>query len=100
VAPQTGGESFGIVLVEAMAAGAPVVASALPAFLRVLGDGALGTLFPVNDSAALASTLAAVLADPDSAKQQVEAAKQAVWRYDWSNVADRVLAVYDTVVGA
>ena len=48
VAPHTGGESFGIVLVEAMSAGAPVVASDLGAFRRVLDDGELGVLFPVG----------------------------------------------------
>ncbi len=52
VAPNTGGESFGIILVEAMAAGAPVLASDLPAFVRVLGEGA-GRLFRNENATAL-----------------------------------------------
>ena len=62
-APHTGGESFGIVLVEAMAAGTAVVASALDAFRRVLDDGTAGRLVPVDDSAGLAAGLIEVLAD-------------------------------------
>ena len=62
-APNTGGESFGIVLVEAMAAGIPVVASDLDAFRRVLCDGDLGRLVPVGDADALADALIAVLQD-------------------------------------
>ena len=64
VAPHTGGESFGIVLVEAMSAGAPVLASDLGAFRRVLDDGALGVLFPPGDPAALASRLLGLLEAP------------------------------------
>ncbi len=63
VAPQTRGESFGIVLVEAMAAGAPVVASDLPAFRSVLADGELGELFTAGDPADCARSLSALLSD-------------------------------------
>ena len=59
VAPNLGGESFGIVLVEAMAAGAPVLASDLDAFRRVLDDGRVGVTFPTGDTAALAARAAA-----------------------------------------
>ncbi|HWG93762.1 MAG TPA: glycosyltransferase family 4 protein, partial [Mycobacteriales bacterium] len=62
-APNTHGESFGIVLVEAMAAGTPVLASALPAFRRVLDDGRLGRLVPVSDPWGLAAGLADLLGD-------------------------------------
>ncbi len=65
IAPQTGA-SFGIVLVEAMSAGACVVASDLGAFRRVLDDGAAGVLFPVGDPEALARAVVDVLADPDA----------------------------------
>jgi phosphatidylinositol alpha-mannosyltransferase len=64
IAPHTGGESFGIVLVEAMAAGAPVIASDLSAFVRVLGSAKAGVTFPVHDSAALAQRILELLADP------------------------------------
>src|SRR6201994_3792291 len=68
-APNTGGESFGIVLVEAMAAGTPVVASDLDAFRRVLRDGELGSLVPVGEAAALADALIEVL-DNDAVRRR------------------------------
>ena len=82
-APNTGGESFGIVLVEAMAAGTPVVASNLDAFRRVLADGKAGRLVPVEDSDALAEALIDVLADDKLRARYVKAAAAAVRRYDW-----------------
>ena len=99
-APNTGGESFGIVLVEAMAAGTAVVASDLDAFRRVLADGVAGRLVPVDDSAALASALIDVLSDDVARQRYVDAAAAAVRRYDWSVVAKEILRVYETVAGA
>ena len=99
-APNTGGESFGIVLVEAMAAGTPVVASNLDAFRRVLDDGNAGRLVPVEDSAALAEALIAVLGDARLRARYVKAATAAVHRYDWSVVADEIMLVYETVAVA
>ncbi|MCW2516711.1 MAG: GDP-mannose-dependent alpha-(1-2)-phosphatidylinositol mannosyltransferase [Mycobacterium sp.] len=99
-APNTGGESFGIVLVEAMAAGTAVVASDLDAFRRVLEDGAAGRLVPVDDSAALASALIDVLSDDAVRERLVAGAAKAVRRYDWSVVALQILRVYETVAGA
>jgi phosphatidylinositol alpha-mannosyltransferase len=98
VAPHTGGESFGIVLVEAMSAGAPVLASDLDAFRRVLDGGRLGVLFPVADSAALAAALLDLLGDPGCRTTLSGRAATAVRRYDWSVVGEEVLAVYETVV--
>ncbi|MGH3390053.1 MAG: glycosyltransferase family 4 protein, partial [Actinomadura sp.] len=69
VAPNLGGESFGIVLVEAMSAGAPILASDIEAFRRVLLDGRAGALFPVGDAAALAAAAAELLDDPARRKQ-------------------------------
>jgi phosphatidylinositol alpha-mannosyltransferase len=97
VAPHTGGESFGIVLVEAMSAGAPVLASDLDAFGRVLDGGRLGVLFPVGDAGALATRLLALLRDTDERGRLSDRARAAVRRYDWSVVAAEVLAVYETV---
>ena len=97
-APQTGGESFGIVLVEAMSAGTPVVASDLGAFRRVLEDGTAGVLFRTGDPADLARTLARVLDDTALRDQLVETARTAVRRYDWSSVSHEILTVYDMVV--
>jgi phosphatidyl-myo-inositol alpha-mannosyltransferase len=98
-APHTGGESFGIVLVEAMAAGTPVVASDLHAFRRVLRDGEAGRLVPVDDGAALAAALAAVLENDVMAERYIAAAADAVRRYDWSMVANQIMRVYETVAG-
>jgi phosphatidylinositol alpha-mannosyltransferase len=96
-APQTGGESFGIVLVEAMSAGAAVVASDLGAFRRVLDDGAAGTLFTAGDAADLAATLLRVL-DDDGLREKARAhAADIVQRYDWSHVTAEVLTVYEMV---
>jgi phosphatidylinositol alpha-mannosyltransferase len=97
VAPHTGGESFGIVLVEAMSAGAPVLASDLGAFRRVLDGGRLGTLFPVGDPAGLAAALITLLGDPDGRRAVADRARAGVRRYDWDVVAGQVLAVYETV---
>ncbi|HVE74133.1 MAG TPA: glycosyltransferase family 4 protein [Mycobacteriales bacterium] len=99
-APNTHGESFGIVLIEAMAAGAPVVASDLEAFRRVLDDGRTGVLFPVGDARALAVALARLLGDPAARAALAAAAKVAVRVYDWSVVARQVVAVYETVAAA
>jgi phosphatidylinositol alpha-mannosyltransferase len=100
VAPNTGGESFGIILTEAMAAGTPIVASDLDAFRRVLDDGRAGALFRTGDSAALAATLDALLADPDRRAALADRARRAVAAFDWPVVASRVLEVYSSVIAA
>lgn len=98
-APNTHGESFGIVLIEAMATGTPVVASDLEAFRRVLEDGRSGLLVPVADPAALATALAGLLGDPARRKLLAEAGRVSVEQYDWSTVTARIVEVYETVVG-
>ena len=100
VAPQTGGESFGIVLVEAMAAGTPVVASDLDAFRRVLDQGTAGRLVPVDDAEALGEALVEMLSNDADRRRYAEAATQAVRRYDWSVVAQQIMLVYETVAGS
>jgi len=97
VAPNLGGESFGIVLVEALAAGAPVVASDLDAFRRVLDDGRVGVLFPVGDVAALAASLRDLLADPGRRTTLSRLGSGWVRRYDWETVTSDLIAVYETV---
>ena len=97
VAPHTGGESFGIVLVEAMAAGAPVVASDLPAFVRVLDDGRAGVTFPNGDAAALAREIVRLAEDPAARHVLAGAGRRRADRFDWSVVAEEVMAVYETV---
>lgn len=100
VAPNLGGESFGIVLVEAMAAGCAVVASELEAFAAVCDAGSetpAGVLFPVGDSAALARELQSLIDDPLKRHALTQAGTARAARYDWSNVAAEILAVYETV---
>jgi phosphatidylinositol alpha-mannosyltransferase len=100
VAPNTRGESFGMILTEAMAAGTPVVASDLDAFRRVLDGGRAGALFPLGDPAALAGTLAALLDDPAARARLAAQGSQVVAAFDWPAVADRVLEVYATAIEA
>jgi phosphatidyl-myo-inositol alpha-mannosyltransferase len=97
VAPHTGGESFGIVLVEAMSAGAPVVASDLAAFVRVLDGGRCGATFANEDSSDLARQLLLLLDSPaERERLSVEGSRRAQV-FDWSVVGEDVMAVYDTV---
>ncbi|AWB81793.1 alpha-(1-2)-phosphatidylinositol mannosyltransferase [Corynebacterium yudongzhengii] len=95
VAPNTGGESFGIVLVEAMAAGCAVVASDLEAFARVL-DGA-GRLFPVGSTEDLTAELRKLIDDPAARRTLIEKGRRRAHRFDWDTVAGQVLRVYETV---
>ncbi|WP_222193631.1 glycosyltransferase family 4 protein [Modestobacter italicus] len=96
-APNLLGESFGVILLEAMAAGAPVVASDLDAFARVLDDGAAGVLVPRGDAVALAAALGGLLADPARRAELAAAGHRVAAGYDWAVIARRILAVYETV---
>ena len=96
-APNLLGESFGVVLVEAMAAGAPVVASDLDAFARVLDDGACGVLVRRGDASTLARVLVGLLADPRRRAELAAADRVRAMDFDWSVVAAQVLVVYETV---
>ncbi|MEN5075482.1 glycosyltransferase family 4 protein [Isoptericola cucumis] len=100
VAPQTGGESFGIVLVEAMSAGAGVVASDLGAFRRVLDDGAAGRLFRTGEPDDLARALIEALDDPAGTAVRRDRASAFVQQFDWTAVTEQVLAVYEMAVAA
>jgi phosphatidyl-myo-inositol alpha-mannosyltransferase len=100
VAPNTGGESFGMILTEAMAAGATVAASDLDAFRRVLDGGRAGALFRTGDAAALAGALGVLLDDPARRAQLAAHATAAVAAFDWPSVANRVLEVYATAIEA
>lgn len=97
IAPHLGGESFGIVLLEAMAAGAPVLASDLDAFRQVLDGGALGQLFKPGDADELATQALRLLAAPALREQLRAAGLSAVKGYDWSALIDELLAVYELV---
>jgi phosphatidyl-myo-inositol alpha-mannosyltransferase len=96
-APNTGGESFGYVLVEAMASGAAIAASDLDAFRQVLRGGAAGELFPMGDVAGLAAAASRLLDDPAKRASLAAAASVAVREFDWSVIARDVLRVYEAV---
>ena len=96
--PNTGGESFGIVTAEAMAAGVPIVASDIEAFRQVLRGGEAGELFTTGDAGDLARAAGRLLDDPARRAALSAAALVAVADYDWSVVARSVLSVYETVV--
>jgi phosphatidylinositol alpha-mannosyltransferase len=97
-APNLLGESFGVVLIEALAAGAPVVASDLDAFARVLEHGDAGVLVRRGDAGALARALSDLLADPVRRAELSAAGAAVAAGYDWEVLARRILAVYETVV--
>ncbi len=97
VAPHIGGESFGIVLAEAMAAGTAVVASDLPAFDQVLQSGKSGKLFPVGDAEALSVAIVELLTDREQRRSLVEAGNARVMDFDWDHVVEDVIAVYEAV---
>ena len=97
-APNLLGESFGVILIEALAAGAPIVASDLDAFKRVLEDGAVGVLVPRGNAAALARALDGLLADPVRRAELSARGALAAASYDWEVLARRILTVYETVV--
>jgi phosphatidylinositol alpha-mannosyltransferase len=96
--PNTGGESFGIVTAEAMAAGVPIVASDIEAFRQVLRGGRAGELFVTGDAEDLAKAAARLLDDPARRAELSVAALAAVADYDWDVVAREVVSVYETVV--
>ncbi len=98
VAPHRGGESFGIVLAEAMAAGCAVVASDLAAF-RSVGGGAV-TYFGVSDARALAREVERLLGAPQAIEALSAAAQERVRMFDWDEIVGRYHSVYERVANA
>ena len=97
VAPNTGGESFGIVLLESMAAGTPVVASNLEAFASVLDGGRTGELFVSEDPDSLADTVIDLLADSQRRETLVPIGHERARQFDWEVVAGEIEQVYESV---
>jgi phosphatidylinositol alpha-mannosyltransferase len=95
IAPNTGGESFGIILAEAMAGGATVVASNIPAFADVLGDGQYGALFESENSENLAKVIIDLLRDDAKRKELAAAGAMHAQRFDWGQVGDEIFEVYE-----
>lgn len=97
-APNLGGESFGIVVIEAMAAGCAVVASDLAAFRPVL-EGT-GVLVEPGDAPSLATAISGLLSNPERASALGTAGRDRARDYDWSSVVGDYLAVYESVLAA
>jgi phosphatidylinositol alpha-mannosyltransferase len=97
VAPNTGGESFGIVLLEAMASGTPVVASDLEAFKRVLDNGKAGITFENENSQDLAKVVSNLLSDSVRRTELSAQGKLRAAEFDWSVVAERIVDVYESI---
>lgn len=97
-APSLGGESFGIVLLEAMAAGRPVVASDIPGYAAVCRDGTEGVLVPPGDAEALAEALLSLLGDRERMERLGRAGRDRAARYSWDVVATQVEQAYRDAV--
>jgi phosphatidylinositol alpha-mannosyltransferase len=95
IAPNTGGESFGIILAEAMAGGAAVIASDIPAFADVLGSGQYGTLFESENSEHLAKVVIDLLRDDSKRMDIATAGAKHAQRFDWSQVGEEIFEVYE-----
>jgi len=100
VAPNTGSESFGIILTEALSAGTAIVASDIPAFKAVLENGAAGDLFINGDSADLAKVLVALLRDDERRKKLAENGKLSAQKYDWQVVAEQIEHIYEMAISS
>jgi phosphatidyl-myo-inositol alpha-mannosyltransferase len=97
-APSTGFESFGIVLLEAMAAGKPIVASSIAGYRSIMDDGREGYLVPPADEHALADAIIRILKNPSVARQMGEQGRRKAALYDWSIIAGRVLDIYERLM--
>ena len=97
VGPNTGGESFGIILAEAMAAGTAVVASDLPAFRATLNNGNAGALFINEDSTDLARVANNLLLNKELNQKLGKSGQEWSKRYDWTIVANQIENVYEMV---
>jgi phosphatidyl-myo-inositol alpha-mannosyltransferase len=95
IAPNTGGESFGIILAEALAGGATVVASDIPAFDSLLNHGQFGELFESESSTDLAKRVIDLLRDEKRRVELGKAGKLHAQQFDWKVVADQIFSIYE-----
>ncbi len=94
-APSLAGESFGMILTEAFAAGTPVVASRIAGYSDVVTDGVDGVLVPPADAQALAEELQRLHHEPERRERMGAAARRSAERYAWPRVASEVETVYE-----
>jgi len=99
-APSLSGESFGMILTEAFAAGTPVIASNIAGYADVVTDGVDGVLVPPADPQLLAEELQALYHEPERRRALGEAARGSAERYAWPRVAERVESVYERMLEA
>ena len=99
-APNTGFESFGIILLEAMAAGVPIVASDITGFRAVLQDKSEGLLVPPENPNAISRAIVELLKDPSRCAEMGARGKRKAAQYDWSIIAQRVLSYYEELIAA
>ena len=99
-APSLSGESFGMVLTEAFAAGTPVIASAIAGYSDVVSDGVDGLLVPPGDPQRLAEELQRIHYEPERLREMGEVARRSAQRYAWPRVADQVTEVYERAIEA
>ena len=98
LAPNTGGESFGIILAEAMASGTPVLASNIPAFVDLLAVGDSGATFISEDPTDLALSLIELLKNPERLEELAEKGLSSAIRFDWGSVAAQIMSVYEVAM--
>ena len=98
IAPNTGGESFGIILAEALAGGAAVVAADIPAFSALLENGKYGRLFKSEDSTDLAKVVIDLLREPIARNEMAELGQDYAQRFDWDVVAKDIFEVYEMAI--
>ena len=97
IAPNTGKESFGFIIIEAMASSTAIVASKIPGFESVMSDGREGLMVPPKDEAALATAIKELIENPVKRTQFAMEGRSTVSQYRWTRVADSVLDYYDEV---
>jgi phosphatidylinositol alpha-mannosyltransferase len=96
--PATGRESFGIVLLEAMAVGKPIVATNIEGYAGVMTHGEQGLLVPPEDNRGLAQALISLMADESLRRQMGTKGMLTARQYDWEKVAQKVLAYYARIL--
>jgi phosphatidylinositol alpha-mannosyltransferase len=97
-APSLAGESFGMVLIEAFAAGTPAIASEIAGYSDVVSDGVDGVLVPPGDPQRLAEELQRAHHEPERLAAMGEAARESAQRYAWPRVADQITDVYERAI--